>query len=552
MRFWSRVFVFHLPLAAMAACARPDPLPYDVLIADARVVDGTGSPWYRADVAVQGGRIAAIGRLRGRPARVTINAADRVVAPGFVDLMGGSSVPLLRDPVTGHSKITQGITTMLVGEGGSVAPQNERTLQAAGPGADTLITWRTFGEYFQLLQAHGVALNVVHNVGAAQVRVAVMGEEGRAPTAAELDSMRALVRQAMEDGAVGLSTALIYPPGTYATTEELIELAKAVEPYGGAYFSHMRNESNQLLEAIGEVVRIAQTAGIPGHIYHLKAAGQENWPLMPRALDLIARMRAQGVDVTADIYPYIRNGIGLGSFLHPRHYVQGDEPFLATLSDPAVRASLRREVESTSDWENWYRHVGRSWDNVLITSVRAAEDRPLVGLSVQRAAESLRRDVWTTFFDLVQRGGVSVAPQSMNEEQKHQALRAPFVMVDTDAPPTNPAAVASAHPRAFGTFPRILAHYVREEGVLPLETAIQRVTSLPANRLGLRDRGRIAEGLAADLVVFNPQTVADLATFTDPLQYSQGIDYVLVNGQLVVDAGRVTGALPGIVVRHRK
>jgi N-acyl-D-aspartate/D-glutamate deacylase len=232
--------------------------------------------------------------------------------------------------------------------------------------------------------------------------------------------------------------------------------------------------------------------------------------------------------------------------------VQGDEPFLATLSDPAVRASLRREVESTSDWENWYRHVGRSWDNVLITSVRAAEDRPLVGLSVQRAAESLRRDVWTTFFDLVQRGGVSVAPQSMNEEQKHQALRAPFVMVDTDAPPTNPAAVASAHPRAFGTFPRILAHYVREEGVLPLETAIQRVTSLPANRLGLRDRGRIAEGLAADLVVFNPQTVADLATFTDPLQYSQGIDYVLVNGQLVVDAGRVTGALPGIVVRHRK
>jgi len=539
-------------IACVGGCARPDALPYDVLITDARVVDGTGAPWYRADVAVLGGRIAAIGRVRDRPARIRINAMDLVVAPGFVDLMGGSSVPLLRDPVAGNSKVTQGITTMLVGEGGSVAPQNERTLAAAGPGADTMITWRTFGEYFRLLESRGIGLNVVHNVGAAQVRVAVMGEEGRAPTAEELEAMRALVRQAMEDGAVGLSTALIYPPGTYATTEELIELAKVVAPYGGTYFSHMRNESSQLLEAIGEVVRIGQTAGIPGHIYHLKAAGQENWPLMPRALDAIARARSQGVDVTADIYPYIRNGIGLGSFLHPRHYAQGDEVFLATLGDPAVRAALRREVETTSDWENWYRHVGRTWDNVLITAVRAEQDRPLVGRSVQGAAQSLRQDVWATFFDLVQRGGVSVAPQSMNEEQKHQAMRAPFVMFDTDASPTNPAVVASAHPRAFGTFPRILAHYVRAEGVLALEAAIQRMTSLPANRLGLRDRGRIAEGLAADLVVFNPQTVQDMATFTDPLQYSKGIDYVMVNGQLVVDAGRVTGALPGLVIRHRR
>jgi len=541
-----------LVVLSTAGCARPDVLPYDVLITGAQVVDGTGAPWYRADVAVLGGRIAAIGHLGDRPARVRIMATDRVVAPGFVDMMGGSSVPLLRDPVAAHSKITQGITTMLVGEGGSVAPQNERTLALAEPGADTVITWRTFGEYFRLLESRGIALNVVHNVGAAQVRVAVMGDEGRAPTADELEAMKVLVRQAMADGAVGLSTALIYPPGTYATTEELIELAKVVAPFGGTYFSHMRNESNQLLEAIAEVVRIAQAAGIPGHIYHLKAAGQENWPLMPRALELIERARSQDVDVTADIYPYIRNGIGLGSFLHPRHYVQGEDAFLRTLSDAAVRARLRREVESTSDWENWYRHVGRNWDNVLITGVRAEEDRPLVGLSVQGAAQTLSKDVWTTFFDLVQHGGVNVAPQSMNEEQKHQAMRAPFVMFDTDASPVNPATVASAHPRAFGTFPRILAHYVRDEGVLSLEAAVQRMTSLPANRLGLRDRGRIAEGLAADLVVFNPQTVRDVATFTDPLRYSEGIEYVLVNGQMVVDAGRVTGALPGLVIRHRR
>jgi N-acyl-D-aspartate/D-glutamate deacylase len=551
MRFRVAAIAF-LSLLAVGACARPDALPYDVLITDARVVDGTGAPWYRTDVAVQGGRIAAIGWLRGRPARVAINAAGRVVAPGFIDMMGGSSLPLLRDPVSGHSKITQGITTMLVGEGGSLAPQNARTLAAAPPGMDTVITWRTFAEYFRLLEAKGIALNVVHNVGAAQVRVAVIGEEGREPTPTELDSMKALVRQAMEDGVVGLSTALIYPPGTYATAEELIELAEVVSQYGGAYFSHMRNESGQLLDAIGEVIRIAQAAGIPGHIYHLKAAGQENWPLMPRALDVIGRARAQGVDITADIYPYIRNGIGLGSFLHPRHYTAGADPFLATLADPAVRARLRTEVETTSDWENWYRHVGRNWDNVLITGVRAEEDRRLVGLTVRGAAQAMGRSDWDAFFDLVQRGGVSVAPQSMNEEQKHQAMRAPFVMFDTDAAPVNPAAVASAHPRAFGTFPRILAKHVREEGVLSLEAAIQRMTALPANRLGLRDRGRIAEGLAADLVVFNPETVRDLATFTDPLRYSEGMDYVMVNGQLVVDAGRVTGAMPGLVIRHRR
>jgi N-acyl-D-aspartate/D-glutamate deacylase len=548
----SRVAAFVIVTVGAGACARPDALPYDVLITNARVLDGTGAPWYRADVAVLGGRIVAIGRLGDRVARIRINGLDRVVAPGFIDMMGGSSLPLYRDPVSANSKITQGITTMLVGEGASLAPQNERTIAAASPGMDTLITWRTFGEYFRMLEARGIALNVVHNVGAAQVRMAVIGEEGREPTPAELDSMRALVRQAMEDGAVGLSTALIYPPGAYASTAELIELAKVAAQYGGVYFSHMRNESGQVLQAIAEVARIAQAAGIPGHIYHLKAAGQEHWPLMPRALDLIARVRAQGVDMTADIYPYVRNGIGLGSFLHPRHYAAGEDAFIATLSDPAVRAELRREVETTSDWENWYQHVGRNWDRVLITAVRAEADRPLVGRSVRQAAQALGRNEWDAFFDLVQRGGVSVAPESMNEAQKVQAMRAPFVMFDTDAAPTNPVAVASAHPRAFGTFPRILAKYVREDSVLTLEAAIQRMTALPANRLGLRDRGRIAEGLAADLVVFNPETVRDLATFTEPLRYSEGIEYVMVNGRLVVDAGRVTGARPGLVLRHRR
>lgn len=537
-------------IVGVAACA--DPLPLDVVITNARIVDGTGAPWYRGDIVVQGGAIVAIGKMAGRPARRVIDARDRVVAPGFIDLMGGSSLPLVRDPESALAKLTQGITTMLVGEGGSPAPQNEKTLADAGPGADTIITWRTYREYFALLESRGIALNVVHNVGAAQVRLAVIGEEGRAPTPDELARMQALVREAMEDGAVGLSTALIYPPGTYATTDELVAMARVAAEYGGVYFSHMRNESNQLLEAIQEVIAIAQDAGIPGHIYHLKAAGQENWPLMGRALALIADARRLGRDITADIYPYIRNGIGLGSFLHPRHYVQGDEAFRARLGDPALRRELRREVENTSDWENWYRHVGRNWDNVLITSVGRDGDQRLVGRSVQEAARLLGRDVWETFFDLVQQGGVSVMPQSMNEDQKYQAMRAPFIMFDTDAAPVNPKSVTSTHPRAFGAFPRILGKYVREENVIPLEEAIRKMTSLPANRLRLHNRGRIAPRMAADLVVFDPAQVRDRATYTEPLLYSEGIDYVMVNGRLVIDAGRATGALAGLVLRNTR
>jgi N-acyl-D-aspartate/D-glutamate deacylase len=537
-------------VVSLTAC-QADPLPYDLVITNARIVDGSGNPWYRGDVAIQGGQVVAVGRLTDRPARRVIDAGDRVVAPGFIDMMGGSSTPLLRDPATALAKLTQGITTMMVGEGGSDAPQNDRTLKAAGPGADRRITWHTFGEYFRLLEGKGIGLNLVHNVGAAQVRLAVLGEVGRAPTAAEMDSMKALVVQAMRDGAIGLSTALIYPPGSYATTEELIELSKAAAPYGGAYFSHMRNESAGVLGAIREVIRIGREAGIPVHIYHLKAAGKENWPLMARALALIQQARDQGVDLTAYIYPYIRNVIGLGSFVHPKHYVQGDETFRRTLSDAAVRRDVRREIEGTSDWENWYRHVGQNWDNVLIVGVGPGDDARVVGLSVQGAAKLLGKDVWQTFFDLVQRGGVSVNPLSMNEEQKQQAMRAPFTMFDTDAEAVNPDSVKSVHPRAFGTFPRILAKYVRDEQVIPLEEAIRKMTSLPADRLKLYDRGRIAPGMAADLVVFDPDSVQDLATDAKPLVYSRGMDFVLVNGVAVIDGGRPTRALPGLVLRRR-
>jgi N-acyl-D-amino-acid deacylase len=524
---------------------------FDLLIVGGRVVDGAGNPWFRADIGIRGGQIVEIGQLAKRTARKRIEARDRIVSPGFIDMMAGSSVPLIADPPSAESKLRQGITTMLVGEGGSVAPQNERTMQRGPDDGDRLpVTWRTFGEYFTIVEQKRIALNVVHNVGAAQIRRVVIGDEDKRPTPAQLDEMRRLVAQAMQDGAVGLSTALIYPPGTYATTEELVELAKVAAQYHGIYLSHMRNESGGLLDAIRETIRIGEEARLPVHIFHLKAAGQDNWPLMSAALKLIADTRARGIDITADIYPYIRNGIGLGSFLNPRHYARGAEPFLKTLGDAKVRGELRREVEKTSDWENWYQHVGRDWDNVLITSVGPRGNREFIGLSVKQVAEKRGIDQWDAFFDLVQGGNIGVAPKSMNEDQKREALRAPFISIDTDSAPINPASVQSAHPRGFGTFPRIIQQYVMEENVIPLEEAVRKMSSLPANLLMLHNRGRIAPGMAADVLVFDPRQVKDTATYAKPLSYATGIDCVIVNGELVIEEGKPTGAMAGAILRH--
>jgi len=377
---------------------------FDLLIVGGRVVDGSGNPWFRADVGIRDGRIAALGRLGSSGARRVLNAEGMVVAPGFVDMMGATSEPLLADRAAALSKLRQGITTMLAGEGQSAAPRRD------GP-------WRTFAEYFAMLEKAGLPLNVVHNVGAAQVRRVVLGDENRAPTAEQMAEMRGHVEQARRDGAAGLSTALIYPPGTYATTEELVELARVAARYGGVYFTHMRNESGGLLEAIRESIAIGEKAGLPVHIFHLKAAGQENWPRIHDAIRLIDGARARGLEVTADIYPYLRNGLGIGSLIHPRHYAGGAAPFLKTLADPKVREALRKEIETTGDWENWYRHVGRNWENILVAQVSAPDNKRFEGKSVAAIAELRGVDAWTTFFDLVQQGGVSVNPLSMNEEQ---------------------------------------------------------------------------------------------------------------------------------------
>ena len=541
---------------AASSCAPPDTPdhhrqpPFDILILHARIVDGAGNPWFRGDIGITGDQITAVGHLEGYHSSRVIDAQDRVVTPGFVDMMGQSSLVLITDPASAESKLRQGITTYLSGEGGSAAPQTEATLRHPPVVEGDTLRWRTYGDYFALLEAYGIALNVVHDVGLTQVREVVLGENDVQPTPEQLDEMRELVHQAMEDGAVGVSTSLIYPPAVYASTEELVELAKVAGEYGGVYFTHMRNESFALLDAIREALAVGEGAGVPVHIYHLKAAGQENWPLMAKALALIDSARTAGMDVTADIYPYIRNGIGLGSFLHPRHYASGDSAFRATLSDPEVRRQLRREVETTSDWENWYRHVGMDWENVLIDAAPGSVPRGVVGQSVAGAARVLGTDPWSAFFDLVQAGGVSVNPKSMNEEQKWQALAADWVMIDTDASPVNPATHASAHPRAFGAFPRVIAKYVREDHALTLEDAVRRMSSMPAHRLGIRDRGLIVPGMAADLLIFDPEKIRDEATFTEPMKHATGIDYVLVNGVPVIDEGEFTAIRPGRLLRR--
>jgi N-acyl-D-amino-acid deacylase len=539
MRF---VRTFLLVLFPFTATAQD----FDLILENARIVDGMGNPWYRGDLGIHGDRIAAIGDLHGRSGRrIPING--KVVSPGFIDMMGATSLPLLTDPPSAQSKLRQGITTMLAGEGNSDAPQTEATMRSSMK--QSSYRWSTFAEYFRLLEKQGIGLNLVVNVGAAQIRRIVIGDEDRPPTPAELERMRQAVDQAMRDGAVGVSTALIYPPGTYAKTDELVELCKVAGRYGGFYSTHMRNESSQVLDAIRESLEIGEKAGVPVHIYHLKAAGQENWPLMQQAIDLIASARVKGMDVTADTYPYIRNGLGIEALVHPRHFAHGNAPFLATLNDPAVRAALRREIETTSDWENWYRHVGSNWDNILVSEVQSAPDKKYEGKSVAEIARMRGKDEWNTFFDLVALMSVSVNPKSMNEEQKYLAMRSEFLSFCTDAAPANPETTTGVHPRAFGTFPRILAKYVRDDHIITLEMAIRKMTSLPANTLKLYDRGRIAPGMAADLVVFDPATIQDTATFQSPLKYPRGIDYVIVNGKIVVEKESWTKVMSGQILK---
>ncbi|GAB4161444.1 MAG: hypothetical protein Tsb009_38710 [Planctomycetaceae bacterium] len=514
--------------------------PYDVVIVNGRIVDGTGAPWYRGDVGIRNGKIAKIGRISPSAGRTVIDARGLIVAPGFIDMMGQTATPFLTDSAAAQNLLLQGVTTINAGEGVSAAPLSEENARRAG--------WSTMAEYFSLLEKKGMPINVAQTVGHTQIRRLVLGEVDRRPTAAELKRMQAYVREAMQAGAIGVSTALIYPPAVYAETEEIAALAKVAGEYGGRYFTHMRNEGDRLLEAIDEALQIGKVAGTPVHIFHLKAAGKQNWGKMPQAIAKIKAARASGQQVTADIYPYINNGLGIVAFMHPRNFTQGREKLRRSLSDPTVRKRIKKEMESEAGWENWFRHIGYDWNKVVLGSMTAKPYAKYNGKSLAEIAQSLKRDPWDTFFEISQVGAFAL-PQSMSEANKIRAMRQEFVSFCTDVGPAGGNSRISSHPRAFGSFPRILSRYVRELGVLSLEQAVSQMSSLAANEIMAYDRGRISQGLAADIVIFDFQQIADRATLAAPHRPAVGMKYVLVNGQIVVKQGKFTGKKPGKVLR---
>jgi N-acyl-D-aspartate/D-glutamate deacylase len=526
-----------LLLAAMSNATAAE--PYDVLLRNGRVVDGAATPWYIADVGLRDGRIAAIGRLGDAPARRVIDAAGLVVAPGFIDLMGQTATPFLSDPAAAVNLLAQGITTINAGEGDSAAPLAGDAARQAG--------WSTMAEYFARLEQAGLPLNVVQTVGHTQVRRVVLGEVDRRALPAELEKMQAHVREAMRSGAIGLSTALIYPPAVYAPTEEIAELARVAGEHGGGYFTHMRNEGDRLLEGIDEALAIGEAGGTRVHIFHLKAAGAQNWPRMDEALARIRSARAQGRQVAADIYPYINNGLSLTAFIHPRHAAQGRAELARRLDDPETRAEIRREIETRFDYENWYRHASFDWGRVVLGELKSPPYNAHNGKPLAEIARALGKDPWEVFFEACRLGAFAL-PQTMAEANLVKALREEFVSFCTDVGPAGGSSIAS-HPRAFGAFPRVLGRYVRELGAVSLERAVSQMSAGAANEVFQYDRGRLAVGLAADIAVFDPARIIDRATFAEPGRLPEGMRFVLVNGVLVLDEGKFTRAKPGRVLR---
>ena len=531
---------------------------FDLLIRNGRIVDGTGSPWYAGDVGIRDGRIAAIGRLEGAKAKRTVDAAGKVVAPGFIDMLGQSEIAILANPSL-PSKIFQGITTEITGEGGSPAPLTDAIVAADRAGYDQVgVTpdWRTLAQYYARLERQGIGINLATYVGATQVRRAVLGDDDRDPTAAELDRMRELVRQGMREGAVGLSTSLQYPPAPYAETAELIALASEAAKLGGVYATHLRNESDEILPAIDEAVRIGREAGIPVEIWHLKTAGKNNWGRMPDVVARIDSARRQGVDVAADTYAYTAWFNSLSSFVPPWAHDGGTARLLERLRDPQVRRRIRRDMESEEGgWDNSWKKIPGP-EAILIGAVHDPALRPFQGKTLAEVAKARGGDPIDALLDLLleDEAYTYVAVFGMSEPDVALALRQPWVSINCDSEGAAPEGILSRshpHPRAYGTFPRILRKYVREEKLLSLEDAIRKFSSLPAQRMRIGDRGVLKVGMWADVVVFDPETVRDLATFARPHQLAEGMRWVLVNGVPVIAEGKATGALPGKVLRGR-
>lgn len=540
-------------LAAMAASQQaPSVQPFDVMILNGKIIDGSGNPWYSGDIGIRGDRIAAIGKLQGAQAKTIIDAHGLVVAPGFIDMLGQSEFPLLIDN-RAVNKLSQGITTEITGEGGSAAPQNAITIKAAMPGLEPYhltIDWTDLAGYFQRLEKQGTPINLGTYVGAAQVREAVIGDDNRAPTPQQLEQMKVLVRQAMEQGALGISTALIYPPGHYAKTDELIELAKVASQYGGIYATHMRSEGKSEMAAIDEALQIGREAHIPVEIFHLKVAGKSRWGSMPQVIAKLQAARDSGIDVTADMYPYLAGATALASALPPWVADGGMDKLLERLRDPAIRTRIKKEMgEDHPDWENLYLASGGP-SGVMVASVVEQSLKSLTGKTVAQIAQTQNKDPLDALFDLVlaDKGRSGALYFIASEDDLQYGLKQPWTSIGLDfneMPLNGPLFEPHSHPRGFGSMPRFLGHYARDLHLLPLEQAIRKITSLPAQREHLRDRGLLKEGFFADITIFDPATIIDKATYTKPAQLSVGVKYVFVNGQLEFAGGKMMGVNAG-------
>ncbi len=531
------------------------PSGFDIIITHGRIIDGTGSPWYEGDVGIMDGRIAAIGNLSGAGRKQTVDAHGMVVAPGFIDMLGQSEYAVLVDPRL-PSKIFQGITTEITGEGDSVAPVNAAILkenQVTYAHFGITHDWHDYQTYFARLKRQGIGINVGDYVGAATVREMVLGYGDRQPSVDELKRMQGLVADAMQQGAFGLSTALQYPPAPYAHTEELIALAQTAAQFGGIYATHMRSEGDAEKAALEETFRIGREAHIPIEIFHLKASGKSNWGNAPLVIHAIEAARAQGIDVAADTYAYTAWENNFSAFIPPWAHDGGNEALVVRLKDPAMRARIRQDMTTPSkDWDNEWLAIKGPQD-ILITAVINKDLRKYQGKRISEIADEWHEDPINTIFDFLIRdqAGSSVAVFGMDEADVRLILQQPWVSIDNDAAGASTEGLLSQehpHPRAYGTFPRILRKYVRDEHVLTLSDAIRKFTSLPAQREHLADRGVLKLGMWADIVVFDPNSTHDEATYEDPNRLSVGMQYVLVNGVPVISQGRMTGALPGQIL----
>jgi N-acyl-D-amino-acid deacylase len=530
--------------------------PYDTILSGGRIVDCTGNAWFYGDVAIRGGRIARIvpaGVLRTAAAKERIDVTGLAVSPGFIDIQSQSRAAFLSQDGRVISKVTQGVTTEIMGEGWTDAPSNEKTQLAerdlGRSASDPFTGPHGFDAWLRAMQKHGGSANFGSFVGATTIRMYVKGMAQGAPTAGEVETMQTLVRQAMEDGAFGIASALIYPPGNYATTSELGAMAKAMAPYGGVYITHMRSEADQFLEAIDEAMEIGRSGGVPVEIYHLKASGTRNWPKASQAIVKIAQARAAGVDIGADMYPYIAGATGLTAVLPP--WTAADGKLFDNLADPKVRARIRAEIQSEkTDWENMGQLAGP--DGILIVGIDKAQNKKYVGKRLSEIASMMNKDWMDAAMDLIlsEHRRVETIYFMMTEDNVKLQLQQPWIKIGTDASGLDPdRAKDLAHPRSYGTFPRILGKYVREENVMPLEDAVRKMTSAVARRLSIQDRGLLQEGMFADIAVFDPATIIDHATYEQPHQLSSGVRHVFVNGVAVVRDGKHTGALPGQIVR---